>query len=94
MNILLRALAKILKRGKYKNTTQIQQENVSKPQYTFEEDQYGYKHFKKDGVTHNIVGPAIIYRSGTCKYYINGIEFSPEMHKIYRRRYLRYLNRK
>lgn len=92
MNILLQALAKIIKKEKYKNTPQIQQENVPKPQYTIEEDQYGYMHFKKDGITHNINGPAIIYRSGACKYYINGIEFSPEMHKIYRRRYLRYRN--
>ena len=53
---------------------------ASKTSYTVEEDEYGYKHFKKDGVTHKLSGPAIIYRSGAVKYYVDGVELSEEQH--------------
>ena len=56
---------------------------ASKTSYTIEEDEYGYKHYKKDGVTHKLSGPAIIYRSGAVKYYIDGVEFSEERHAEY-----------
>ena len=39
-----------------------------------------YKHYKKDGLTHKLSGPAIIYRSGTVKYFIEGVELSEADH--------------
>ena len=42
--------------------------------YTVESDEYGYIHYKKNGLSHNTNGPAIIYRSGAVKYYTDGIE--------------------
>ncbi|MDB4396114.1 hypothetical protein N9Z65_00715 [bacterium] len=48
--------------------------------YTIEEDEQGYKHYRKNGESHRVDGPAITYRSGATKYFIEGRELSFEQH--------------
>lgn len=81
MMTLINILANIVRGTKYKNTPEYKEKKSNTlPKYTIEEDEYGYKHYKKDGLTHKLSGPAIIYRSGTVKYYIEGVELSEEDH--------------
>ena len=89
MKKLITKVKEFLKGEKYSNIPENTEMpgNIAKPasktSYTVEEDEYGYKHYKKDGITHKLSGPAIIYRSGAVKYYIDGVELSEERHAEY-----------
>jgi len=86
MKKLITKVKEFLKGEKNNNQTENTEMHVntikpaSKTSYTVEEDEYGYKHYKKDGLTHKLSGPAIIYRSGSVKYYIDGVELTEEQH--------------
>lgn len=80
MRTLINILADIVRGSKYRNTYEYKEKGIDQPKYTIEEDEYGYKHYKKDGLTHKLSGPAIIYRSGTVKYFIEGVELSEADH--------------
>lgn len=76
---------------KYRNTDQyrgMEKNNAKNISYTVEADEYGYRHYKKGrkGIewTHRIEGPAIIYRSGTVKYFIDGQEYTEAEHQNYK----------
>lgn len=43
----------------------------------------------KDGKKHNIYGPAVVETSGTCYYYIHGIEYTKNVWEVERLKYLK-----
>ena len=81
MRTLINVLANIVRGKKYSNTHEYKEKGGNTPPtHSVEEDEYGYKHYKKNGLTHKLSGPAIIYRSGTVKYFIEGVELSEADH--------------
>ena len=81
MKKVINTLVNILKGSKYTNTPQYEEDTTqTSTKYTVETDEYGYSHFKKNGLSHRIAGPAITYRSGATKYYLEGEELSEEEH--------------
>ena len=57
MRTLINILADIVRGSKYRNTYEYKEKGINQPKYTVEEDEYGYKHYKKDGLTHKLSGP-------------------------------------
>ena len=84
MKKLINKVLNLVKVSKYSNTAKYNQEevNTDKPslKYDVEADEQGYRHYKKNGVTHRLNGPAIIYRSGASKYFIEGVELTEAEH--------------
>lgn len=81
MRTLINILANIVRGQKYSNTQQYKEMKGNKEKkYQVEVDEQGYRHYKKNGETHRLHGPAIIYRSGYSKYFIEGKELSEEEH--------------
>ena len=70
---------------KYRNTKQYRgmKKNTGKT-YQVIADNEGYRHYKRNGLTHRAEGPAIIYRSGVEKYFIDDVEYTEHQHKKYK----------
>ena len=70
---------------KYRNTKQYRGMKKNKGRtYQVIADNDGYRHYKRDGLTHRVDGPAIIYRSGVEKYFVDDVEYTEHQHKKYR----------
>lgn len=88
MKKLISILANIVRGQKYKNTPKNKEMKGNKEKkYHVEVDEQGYRHYKKNGETHRLHGPAIIYRSGYSKYFIEGKELSKEEHSELSKKY-------